>query len=837
MRARELREQGWPPDAAWREASRQFGDVDATAEYCARLDEEKEHRMRWRQYVRELWQDLTYGVRMLHRVPGHSAVALLTIAIGVGATTVVFSLVHASLLAPLPYAHADRLHVVRVSLPDYADLRGSTAAFEDSGVYASNLYMMDDEQILGGVVSPGFFRTLGVAPILGRTIEERDGAAPVAVLSHRLWQRRFGRDVNVIGRSITLGTMSHTVIGVMPATFQFPSRQFQVWASMDAAMTVVPQQSTNRALRIFSMVGRLRPGVTPSQAQAQLSSLAARLAAMHPDTNADIPLTLVSIEERLVGNVRTALLVALGSVACLLFIACANVASLTLARLTTRTQELAMRAALGAGRWRIARQLVTESLLIAVCGGVLGVLLARLGLAALPVLIGDRVPRVEEVALSFPVLLVSIGTMLLAGLLVAAVPMVQLSMTGIESALKTGPRGGEPRAGIRLRSALVVAQIAVAVVVVSGALVLSRSLARLLTADPGFSSDRLLAFHLLLLEQPSSGARAVAAARTLEAIAGIPGVEESGGATGLAPMTAQRGTTFDVERHAGTPAAQRRAYFVAASPGYFRTLGTRLLAGREFIASDTDTSPRVVIVSEALARRFFPDGDAVGRRLRLLNPEQSNEWRTIVGVVANIRYQGLDDVDPPVVFTPFAQTPFPWIYVHVRAHTDPMALVGSIRRAVTSVDSRLTVANPQPMAALISESSADPRFRTTLVSLFAAIALLLAAIGLHGVVAFAVVRRTRETAIRLALGASGASVRRRVIGQALGLAAAGVGLGLAGALLTGGVLSGLLYEIGPSDPVSLGLVSAMLLVTALLASLVPARRATRIQPVDALREA
>jgi predicted permease len=382
----------------------------------------------------------------------------------------------------------------------------------------------------------------------------------------------------------------------------------------------------------------------------------------------------------------------------------------------------------------------------------------------------------------------------------------------------------------------VIAQISVAVIVLAGALVLTRSFVRLLQVDPGFAPDRLFAFHLLLIHQPTPGARAATAALVLESIAAVPGVVAVGGATGLAPVTAQRGTTFEVEGRSDAPIEQRRAYFIAASAGYFEALGTPLASGREFVAGDTDRAPRVAIVSKTLAQRYFPGGDAVGRRLRLLNPEQSNEWRTIVGVVADVRYQGLDDANPPVVYTPFPQTPFLWTYVHVRTQGDPANSFEAIRRVVKSVDPRLAVANPQPMSALMTESSADPRFRTTLVSVFAGIALLLAAIGLHGVVAFSVARRAREIAIRLALGASATSVRRRVIGQALVLAVAGVAVGLAGALWMGRALAGLLYETTPRDPVALAAVAVLLLVVAVVASVVPARRATRIQPVDALRD-
>jgi putative ABC transport system permease protein len=836
-RIQELVDRGWTRDAAAREAARQFGSPAETAAYCRNLDLETEKHVRLQQLLDELRQDVAYTLRTFAAHPAFTAMALLTVALGIGATTLVFSVVHRSLLAPLPYAAADRLAIVRASIPDDEDLRASTDIFEDSGIYASNQYLLDEEQILGGVVSPGVFSTLGVAPVLGRTIEAGDGAAPVVVLSYSLWRRKFGGDANVIGRTIQLYGTEHTVVGVMPLGFQFPARTFQLWVGIDYAITQVPQQAKNRALRIWQVVGRLKPSVTPAQAQAQLTALAERLEKTHPATNTQIGLTLVGLRERLVGNSRAALLMALAAVGCLLLIACANVASLTLTRLTARTQELAVRAALGAGRWRMARQLATESLLTTACGGAIGVLGAWWGVSALPALVGNRVPRVDEVALSLPVLAVSLAAIVLGGLFVAALPVLHLSMAQIEPMLRAGGRhGGEVRFGVRLRSALVVGQIALTVVVLAGSLVLTRSFLRLVAVDAGFTPERLLAFNVALISQPTAAGRIDVAARLLESIAAIPGVTSVGGATGLPPITAQRGTAFEVDGRADVAAAERRGYFIATAPGYFRTLGTPIVAGREFTAADREGAPPVVVVSRTLARRFFGDADPIGRRLRLVNPEYSSDWRTIVGVVGDVRYQGLDDGNQTAVYTPFAQTPFPWMYVQVRTGGDPMAALGSIRSAVKGVDARLGVANPQLVTALMSESSADPRFRATLISLFAVVAMALAAVGLHGVIAFGVARRVREIAIRLALGATAGSVRWRVIAQALLLVSSGLVLGLIGAYALGGMLEGMLYETSPADPFALGAVAVLLLVTAMAASALPARRATRVQPVDALRE-
>ena len=837
LRVRELVEAGSSPEQAHAEAQRQFGDVAATAAYIRSLDTRKETRMRWRLWAEELRQDLTFGIRMLARQRGLTTVAVLTIALGVAATAIVFAVVHAALLAPLPYRDANRLVVTRLSIPDYKDLRESARAFASTGIWASNLYTLDDEQVLGGVVSPSVFTTLGVVPAIGRSISDGDGDSAVAVLSHGLWQRRFGGDPRVVGRTIRLTGLPYTVVGVMPRGFGFPSDAFQLWTSLEAAVAQVPGQAENRALRIFQAVGRLRPGVEMTKAQAELTALASRLERLHPDTNAGLTLTLVSLRERQVGDVRTALLVALAAVGCLLLIACANVANLVLARMTSRSQELAVRAALGAGRGRIARQLVAESLLLASCGGAAGLILARWGMLALPTLVGERVPRIEDVTLSLPVLLVAMAAIAVTGMLVGLAPVVHLATSGLEPSLRGGGRGdSEARGGARLRSALVVVQVGIAVVVLSGGLLLTHSLLRLLSVDTGVVPERLLTFNVQLIHQPTPGARATTVAGVLESIAALPGVEAVGGATGLAPITAQRGTTFEVEAQPDSPIDDRGAYFIAASPAYFRALGTRVVAGREFAAGDGAAAPLVVVVSETLARRFFPGGSAIGRRLRLVNPDYSADWRTIVGVVRDVRYQGLDDGPRPIVYTPFAQTPFLWMYVHVRTTGDPMTLVASVRAAVKSVDPRLTVASARPMTALTTEAAADPRFSAVMITTFAALSVLLAAIGLYGVVAFGVVRRTREIAIQLALGASPRTVRWQVVRGALSLAAGGLVAGLVSAVWLGRLMEGLLFEVTPTDPATFAAVAAILLIVTAIAAAVPADRATRIDPLQALRE-
>jgi predicted permease len=837
MRARELEASGMSPDRARAEARRQFGDLGATADYCRRLDADKERGMHVRRWIDELRQDLVHGARMLARQPGLSATLLLTIALGIGAAALVFSVVYATLLAPLPYAHADRLLVVRLSLPDYQDMRASVTAFEESGVWASNLYMYEDEQVRAGQVSPSLFTTLGASALMGRLIAERDGDAPTVMLSYGFWLRRMGGDPAVIGRTLRLSNQAFTIVGVMPPRFRFPSREFELWVGMGHAMTQASAQAQNRALRIFSAVGRLSPDAAPGQAASELTALSQRLQQAYPETNENVELTAVPIRERLVGDTRTALLVALGAVAGLLIIACVNVASLMLARMSVRSQELAVRAALGAARPRLTRQLLTESLLVVACGGSLGLLLARWGVDALPALIGDRVPLVDDVALSAPVIAVSVVAMALCGVLVGLAPVAQLPGRRLAPGLRLGGRGGAEAAGGLLRSGLVVIQIAVAVIVLAGGVVLTRSLIRLLNADAGFDADRVLAFSLLVGPQRSPEARAHLAARAIETLAALPGVESVGGATGLASVTAQRGTSFELEGHQNASAERRWAYFIAASPGYVETLRVRVLAGRFVQPGDRASSPLVAVVSQTLARRFFENPqDAVGTRIRVVNPEYSGEWRTIVGVVGDVRYQGLDDANAAVLYVAFAQTPFPWMYVHVRTTGEPLASLTAIRAAVRRVDPTLAPGNPQPMTAFMAESAADPQFRAGLISSFAVVALLLAAVGLHGLVSFGVTRRTREIAIRVALGASTASIRWRIVRQALALAAVGTALGTLGALWAGRLLETLLYETSPRDPVTLAAVAATLCVVALIAALPPAARALRIQPVEALRE-
>jgi putative ABC transport system permease protein len=786
-----------------------------------------------------LFQDLRYAVRSLLRSRGFTAVAVLTLALGIGANTAIFSLVNGVLLQPLPYPHAERLVVTPVSLPDFADLRGGTRSFEDLAVWASNRYTLGSEgaasePVLGGVVSSRFFPMLGPTAV-GRPIGADDEREKVAVIGHGLWQRRFGGDADVVGRTIRLGGEPHTVIGVMPPEFQFPSGQFQVWVPLEAALAATPAQATNRALRIFRALGRLRPDVTPAQAQAEADGVAHRLAAAHPQTNEGVRFELQSVYDRLVGPVRPALLVLLGVVSLVLLIACANVANLLLARARGREREIAIRTALGAGRGRVVRQLLTESVLLAAAGAGLGLMLARWALDVLPALSPD-IPRLSAVRVDPFVLAFTALVAVLTGILFGLAPAWHAVRGSAAEGLREGGRGAAGSAAARrLRASLAVSEVALALVVLVGAGLLVKSLLRLLTVETGFVADRLLTVHVPFTGgQRSPQQRAALAAQVVDRVGRLPGVTAVGGATGLPPVTPQRVTEFAVEGQEA-PAAGRRAFFVAATPGYFAALGTAVVDGRTFQERDATGAPEVVLVNRTLARTLFGDEPALGRRLKLINQEYGSGWRTIVGVVGDVRYAGLDDPGGACIYTPFAQTPFFWTYLMVRTAGEPMSVAGGVRAAVAAVDPLIEVADLQAMEDVVAETVSAPRFNVVLISSFAGLALALAAVGIYGVISYSASQRTREIGVRMALGATRSDVVRLVTGEGARVAVLGVGLGLLGAAAVSRVMTGLLFEVRAVDPGTYAVAGAALVALALIASLLPALRASRLAPMSALR--
>ncbi len=779
--------------------------------------------------------DIKYAGRSFLKTPGFTAVVILTLALGVGATTAIFSVVNAVLLQPLPYAQADRLVVARLSLPDYDDLKRGTTSFEGMAVWASNLYNLksgtESEQVLGGVISPELMPLLGVEPLLGRNFAEEDARQDSVILGFGLWQTRFGGDPSVLGRRIDLSGTMHTVVGVARSGFSFPTSEYELWTPTGAIESKAPAQAKNRGLRIFNALARLKPGVTVQQAQADVAAQSEALARIYPATNQGVSITIEPLYERIVSSARPGLRVLFMTVALLLLIACANVANLMLARTTTRERELAIRAALGAGRGRLVRQVLTESLVLAVAGGALGLLVATWGVDALPALLANRLPRADRIQVDVTVMLFAIAATLVTAICFGLVPALHAGAGPMGSLKESGRAISGGTRGRRIRHAIAVTEIALAVVVMVGAALLVRSFLALTARDPGFTAGGLTSFNVQFVSKPDDQSRAVAAERVIERVGALPGVSSIGAATGFPPVTAQRGTRFEIEGRTLTP-DESRGFFIAATPGFFRTMNTPVRRGRAIERTDVAASPAVVLINETLASALFPAQDPIGKRLRLVNPEQTNEWRTIVGVVADIKYQGLDSDSAATVYTPFAQTPFLWLYFMVRGGQGQAA---AIRQAVASADPDLTAANVRPMEQVVAGTVAEPRFQALLVASFAALALGLAALGIYGVIVYSVAQRGHEIGIRVALGAGAREVLTLVLREGLLLSVLGVALGLAGSAALTRLMASLLVGVTPRDPLAFAAASSLLIVVATVASYVPARRALRVDPITALR--
>jgi predicted permease len=836
MRARHYETLGMPSDDARRRAQRDFGDVEAIERTCRGLGTARDTTMRRALYFDELGQDVRFAWRQLRAAPLFAIVALLTLAVGIGATTAVFSLVRGVLFEPLPFRDPDRVVVARISMPDFEDVRRSAKSFQDLAVFARNLETLsggdEPEQVLAGQVSLNFFDTLGVSARLGRTFSAADGDTRVAVLSDGLWRRRFGADPSIVGRTIEISRKPTLVVGVMPSRFEFPDREFQLWLSVAEVLRLAPEQVQNRSLRIFNLVGRLRPGVTVGAAQAEVATIADRLAREYPATNRGVEIRVASAYERLVGNSRRPLLLLFSIVGLVLLIVCANLANLLLARASARDRELAVRSALGAGRGRIVRQLLTESALLSLAGAALGVAATYALLGGLVRVVSGFLPRVDAVRVDAAVLAFALGVALLTGLIFGTLPALQGARL---SAWREAGRGvAGARRGMRVRSTLIAVEVALAAVVLVSAGLVGRSLSALLHVDPGFVADRLLTLNVVLVPKGDGPGRTEAALGIVRRLAELPGVAAVGGATGLPPVTAQRGTGFEVE---GRPDEEDRpsAYFIATLPGYFRALGSGVSHGREFTERDAAGAPLTVVVNASLARRYFGSEDPLGKRIRLVNPEQSDAWRTIVGVVPDVRYRGLDDDVDAAIYTPFAQTPFMWTYLFVRTEGDPAVLSRPVARAITAFDPQLTPARIVPMSTLVADSVRARRTSTAFLSGFAGVALLLSAIGIGGLVAFSVTQRTREMAVRLALGATHGRVASLVARQALVPVVLGAVAGLAGALFATALLETLLFGVTARDTVTYMAAASMLGAVCLAAAYFPVRRALRISPSDALR--
>lgn len=797
-----------------------------------------------------MFTDLRTALRSLAKSPGFSVVAVVILALGIGASTAIFSVVHALLLKPLAYHDSRRLVQVQSRHPEQGTAGLSPATFADLARDARSLALVAAQQYyyvnVTQVASPtrlsaiegtaDYFRLFGVAPLLGRTWnpdETLAGSTHVVVLSEALWRSRFNARPDVIGEVIRLDDVAHTIIGVMPASFSDYWGDGALWRPLPMNGPLFQE----RAARYWTMFARLRDDVTLRQARAELAALGQRLSLAHPASHRDWSLAAVDLQEAVVGHYRTGLLVVLGGVACVLLITCANVAGLSIVRSLGRRKELAVRAALGASGGRLLRHLLAESLLLAVIGGGLGVLVANWGVDAILATVGDGwLPRAGEIAINGPVLAAALALTLATGFAFGLVPAWNAARTDANDALKE-TRGSAGPASRRLRSGLVVAEIALALMLLAGAGLLARSFATLLAKNPGLRTDQVLTLGVSLSDQryDTADKRRAFYQRAEEAVAAVPGVSAAG-FTQTMPFTWGTPNTL---MPVGTSNVNERnlpsAFYDSVGADFFQAAGIPLVAGRTFTRADDQQAPGIVIISHATARRYFGTENAVGRRLRSTNPKQPAEFE-IVGVVGDVLRTGLANNEIPLqIYRPLAQRPTAFASLMVHTSVRPDTVARAVQQAIWQVDSDAAIEDVQPVAKLVAGSVTQPRLHLTLFGLFAGLALLLAAVGLYGLIAYGVAQRTREFGIRTALGASPQDVLALVLRESAGLIALGVVLGLVGALASAQLLQQMVFGISTHDPLVFLAVTLLLTATAAAACLIPARRAVKVNPLDALR--
>ena len=801
-------------------------------------------------------RDVRHGARGLAGKPGFAAVVILMLAVGIGANTAIFSVVNGVLLRPLPFPEPDRLLTAweanrgqeldqqLVSAPNFLDWRDRSRSFEQLAAFRPSLtYNMTggDQPVRVSVTiaSASLFQLLGVPAALGRTFaheEDRVGSDQVALVSHELWQSHFGADPDIIGRTLALHETTRTVVGVMPPGFQFPLRpgdQADVWIPLALGTRETDEKRDHRSLQV---IARLRPGVSAEQARADLNAVATQLQREHPGTNSGWTVEPVPFRHQLFGDTRLGLLVLQAAVGFVLLIVCVNVANLLLAQAGARQREIAIRAAVGASRLRIVRQLLMESLLLAGLGGLLGLLLVSWGTDLLRSWVPASTPRIDQIRVDTPVLAGAVGVSLATGLLFGLTPAFFVSNPRLHEALKDGaPGSGGGTGRRRLQSGLVVAEVALGLVLLVGASLMAASFVRLQRLDPGFHPRRVLTMELYLpqYKYPDDHRKTAFYDRLLEGVSALPGVDAAGLVTSL-PMSGRYAWIhgFSVEgRAAASSADQLVAHWRAVTPDYFDIMRIPLLAGSLFSDRDDQRGRKVVIINQSLARRYFPDADPVGRRLTVAG----DETRVIAGVVGDVRQRGLATEPEPEMYVPYHQHPLNYMALVVRTGTESESLAASVRRLVLTLDPEQPVFNVRSMEQVVDQSVAGARFQTLLLGLFAALAVLLAAVGLYSVIAHSVSERTREIGIRMALGAQARDVLRLILGRGLRLALLGVALGLVAATGLTRLIRSLLYGVSANDPLTLVAISMLLTLVSLLACWIPARRATRVDPVVALR--
>ena len=818
-----------------------------------RLEQSKEEcrSARGVELVENIVRDVSYSLRVLLKSYAFTIVVILTLALGIGANTAIFSFANGILLRPLPYPQSDRLAVIEetapkqgirnmgVAYPNFLDWRDQNTVFESLAThFGTSRFSMtlggEASEIRGSRVSYGLFEVLDVSPQLGRTFtmnEDRPEEDGVVILGYDLWQRNFGGDPNILGRTVVVSGRTRSVIGVMPRGFRFPEVS-ELWVPL----AVTPQIYT-RQDHGLEAIGRLKDGVTVAQAQSEMDSIVARIAELNPLSNAGIVVKVSSLHDNLSGNYRDALLILLSVVGCVLLVACVNVANLMLARASARQKEFALRTALGASRWRIVRQLLFESLLLALFGGALGFILSvgalRLLLTAIPI----NLPFWMNFSIDLRVLAFTLGITLLTGLIFGIVPALQTSRVDLNDTLKEGARGSSAGGGYA-RSLLVVAEIAMSLVLLVGAGLMIQSFLRLRSINIGVNTPNVLTATLITprSQYKDDAQRAALIRQIVERVRSLPGVE-SASATATLPLNGNNwGRGFTVEGYSvAGPGQTPIVQHTVVTPGYFRTMGITLLAGRDFNDSDTKDSQDVTIIDERLARQYWPNESPLGKRVRFGPTEDNEPWHTIVGVVNAVRHQRMQEETDPSVYMPHQKIPTGGLSLVARTSSNPHEFVRAVRREVAQIDPNLAISDFATMEEVVAKSIWQPRLYAMLFAVFAGGALLLALIGIYGVMAFLVQTRTHEIGIRMALGASARDVFKLIVGRGMKLTAVGVVIGVGGALALTRLMHSLLFNTSATDPLVFVLISAILSVAAFFACYLPARRAAKVDPLVALR--
>ncbi|MBO0860517.1 MAG: ABC transporter permease [Chloracidobacterium sp.] len=840
MAIRDRMERGESAEEAASAARREFGNVG--------LIKEATRGMWGFGALETFWQDLRYGARMLLKQPGFTFVAVITLALGIGANTAIFSVVNAVLLRPLPYEDPDRLVFIWgahpqvgrevASLPDFADWREQSRSFERMAAHHPLNFSLtngeEPERLIGAAVTADFFTVLRIQPALGRWFlpeEDRSGAPRVVILNHGLWQRRFNSNPDVLGRTITLNARNYTVVGIAPARFRFDSgAEFWVPLAMD------PAQAGRRG-DFLSVVARLKPGISLDQAQVEMSAISARLEQQYPQTNSGWRAEVVPLHEQIVGNSRKMLLVLLTAVGFVLLIACANVANLLLARATARNREIAVRAALGAGRGRLVRQLSVESILLALLGAAAGLLLAIFGIDLLVRLGPHDVPRLSEVSLDGRVLGFTALLSLATGALFGLAPAFQTSRLDLSVALKEG-RGAGAASGarMRLRSALVVSEVALSLILLIGSGLMIKSLRGLMNLDAGFNRANLLTLQVNLPSTKYGDDQHVAAFynQLIESVRALPGIVS---ATTVIPLPLSGGANYLSFSIAGRPAPPPEVVMDASvlfvGDRYIETMGIPIALGRSLTEQDSPGAPKAALINQTLARRYFPNQDPIGQRITLGDPRDPNsQWMTIVGMAADVKHRAMENEVYPAIYIPqnnHAMT------IVARTRGNPLSLVPAVRSEVRTLDRDLPVYNIRTLDQAMGATLEWERFTISLLSVFAAVALTLAAVGLYGVMSYLVSQRTREIGIRMTLGARRSDVLMMVLGQGIKLTCAGALIGLGGTLALARLMKTLLFNVSVTDPMTFAGIALLLISVALSACWIPARRATKVDPMIAMR--